>query len=132
MRDLRKLDVAVVARQLALAVYESTGRFPAHERYALAAQMRRAGVSIVSNIAEGTGRGSDREFLRFLYIALGSATELAVQLDLAITLGFIDGGDGAILIDRTNHVLRMLNRLTASMRQKPGNARRGPAPSQFV
>jgi four helix bundle protein len=94
--------------------------------------MRRAGVSIVSNIAKGTGRGSDREFLRFLYIALGSATELAVQLDLAITLGFIDGGDGAILIDRTNHVLRMLNRLTASMRQKPGNARRGPAPSQFV
>jgi four helix bundle protein len=94
MRDLRKLDVAVVARQLALAVYERTGRFPAHERYALAAQMRRAGVSIVSNIAEGTGRGSDREFLRFLYIALGSATELAVQLDLAITLGFIDGGDG--------------------------------------
>jgi four helix bundle protein len=122
MRDLRKLEVAVHARELALAVYGSTSRFPAHERYALAAQMRRAAVSILSNIAEGTGRGGDRDFLRFLYFALGSATELAVQLDLAISLGFIDSADGAILVDSTNHVLRMLNRLTASLRHKLGHA----------
>ena len=132
MRDLRKLEVAVHARELALAVYGCTSQFPAHERYALAAQMRRAAVSIVSNIAEGTGRVGDREFLRFLYIALGSATELAVQLDLAITLGFIDGEEGAILSDRTNHVLRMLNRLTARMRHEPGQARRGIAPALLI
>ena len=128
MRDFRKLDVAVLARELALAVYETTGRVPIQERYGLASQMRRAAVSIISNIAEGTGRGGDREFLRFLYIALGSATELAVQLDLAIALGFIDGGAGAMLVDRTNHVLRMLNRLTASMRHTPGHVRPGKAP----
>ena len=118
MRDLRKLEVAARARELVLAVYESTETFPIHERFGLAAQMRRAAVSIASNIAEGTGRGGEREFLRFLYLALGSATELAVQLELAIALGFIEAETGAALRDRTNHVQRMLNRLTGSVRRK--------------
>lgn len=118
MRDFRKLQVAVRARQLVIAVYQATGTFPSTERYGLAAQMRRAAVSIASNIAEGTGRAGARELLHFLYIALGSATELAIQVDLAIALGFVDDLDGATLVDRTNHVQRMLNRLTASMRGK--------------
>ena len=118
MRDLRKLGVASHARELALAVYKCTGGFPAHERYGLAAQMRRAAISIASNIAEGTGRGGEREFLRFLYIALGSATELAVQVELATALGFLDAADASDLADRTNHVERMLNRLTGRVRQK--------------
>ena len=118
MRDFRKLEVAAHARDLVVVVYESTARFPAHERYGLAAQMRRAAVSVVSNIAEGTGRGGEREFLRFLYIALGSATELAIQVDLAMALGFMNVEDGESLVDRANHVQRMLNRFTASVRQK--------------
>ncbi|MFL5620134.1 MAG: four helix bundle protein [Gemmatimonadaceae bacterium] len=132
MRDFRKLEVSVRARELAVAVYGSTGLFPAHERYGLAGQMRRAAVSIASNIAEGTGRGGDRELLRFLYIALGSATELAIQVDLALALGFLDAADGAILVDRTNHVQRMLNRLTGSMRQKLANRRQGDATERLV
>ena len=84
--------------------------------------MRRAAISIASNIAEGTGRGGDREFLHFLYIALGSATELAVQVDLAMALGFLDAAESSDLADRTNHVQRMLNRLTASVRQKLARA----------
>jgi four helix bundle protein len=118
VRDFRRLDVAARARELVIAVYRTTGTFPPNERYGLAAQMRRAAVSIASNIAEGTGRGGNREFLRFLYIALGSATELAIQLDLAIALDFVDAAEGATLVDRTNHVQRMLNRLTGSMRRK--------------
>ena len=118
MRDFRKLEVAAHARDLVVVVYESTARFPAQERYGLAAQMRRAAVSVVSNIAEGTGRGGEREFLRFLYIALGSATELAIQVDLAMALGFMNVEDGESLVDRANHVQRMLNRFTASVRQK--------------
>ena len=118
MRDFRKLEVVAHARDLVVVVYESTARFPAQERYGLAAQMRRAAVSVASNIAEGTGRGGEREFLRFLYIALGSATELAIQVDLAMALGFMSVEDGESLVDRTNHVQRMLNRLTASVRQK--------------
>ena len=118
MRDHRKLEVSVQARALVIVVYRSTELFPAHERYGLAAQMRRAAVSIASNIAEGAGRGGEREFLHFLYMALGSATELAVQVDLAMALGFVDDAVGAILADRTNHLQRMLNRLTGSRRQR--------------
>ena len=90
MRDFRKLEVAVQARELVIAVYRITGTFPSTERYGLAAQMRKAAVSVASNIAEGTGRAGAREFLHFLYIALGSATELAIQVDLAIALDFVD------------------------------------------
>ena len=118
MRDFRKLEVTVRARELVVGVYESTAQFPAQERYGLASQMRRAAVSIASNIAEGTGRGGEREFLRFLFIALGSATELAIQIDLATTLGFLTAEGGSLLADRTNHVQRMLNRLIASVREK--------------
>jgi four helix bundle protein len=118
MRDVRKLEVATRARELAIAVYKGTERFPAHERYGLASQMRRAAVSIASNIAEGTGRGGEREFLHFLYLALGSARELAIQVELAIALGFVEAEEGAALGDRTNHVQRMLNRLTGSVRRK--------------
>ena len=118
MRDLRKLEGAVRARELVIAVYRITGPLPSHERYGLAAQMRRAAVPIASNVAEGTGRGGDCEFLRFLYIALGSATELAIQVDLAIALDFIDAVEGVTLVDHTNHVQRMLNRLTGSLRRK--------------
>jgi four helix bundle protein len=118
MRDLRKLEVAARARELAIAVYKGTETFPSHERFGLTAQMRRSAVSIASNVAEGTGRGGEREFLHFLYLALGSATELAIQIDIALALGFADSQVGAVLADRTNHVQRMLNRLTGLLRRK--------------
>ena len=118
MRDYRKLEVTGHARALTIAVYAATGRFPAQERYGLAAQMRRAAVSVMSNIAEGSAHGGEREFLQFLYIALGSATELAIQVDLAVALSLISDADGASLADQINHVQRMLNRFTASVRQK--------------
>ena len=127
MRDMRKLEVATRARELAIAVYKGTERFPAHERYGLAAQMRRAAVSIASNIAEGTGRGGEREFLHFLYLAFGSARELAIQVELAIALGFVEAEEGAALGDRTNHVQRMLNRLTGSVRRKLASGRHAPS-----
>jgi four helix bundle protein len=130
MRDSRELKVAARARALAIAVYHGTERFPPHERYGLASQMRRAAVSIASNIAEGTGRGGEREFLHFLYLALGSATELAIQIELAIALGFVDAEEGAALSDDTNHVQRMLNRFTGSVRRKLAGRRDADAAEQ--
>ena len=123
MRDLNKLEVAAEARALALEVYSLTSRFPPSERFGLGGQMRRAAVSVASNIAEGSGRDGEREFVRFLYVSLGSATELAIQVDLAIALGFINHDDGMSLADRVNHTQRMLNRLTASLRQKLDRAK---------
>jgi len=118
MRDPQKLQVALRASGLAVATYRFTAAFPVHERYGLAAQMRRASVSIASNIAEGCGRAGERDFLRFLYIARGSATELDIQLRLALELGFGSPQDGSTLADEIDHVQRMLNRLTSSVRSK--------------
>jgi len=89
MRDYRKLDVWQLGRGLASSCYSVTGPFPNDERFGLTAQMRRAAVAIPSNIAEGVGRDSDAELLRFLRISLGSLNELETQLLIAMDLGFI-------------------------------------------
>jgi four helix bundle protein len=116
MRDQRKLLVTKLARDLAIAVYRLTATFPDDERYGLAAQMRRAAVSVGSNIAEGAGRYGDREFLRFVHIAYASASELAFQLTLAEDLGFGAGVEHARMAEAIDLVQRMLNRLATHLR----------------
>lgn len=83
-----QLDAGKYAMQLAKAVYELTADFPVEERYGLAQQMRRAAVSISSNIAEGPGRNGAKEFFNFVGISQGSLAELETQLQLAVMLGF--------------------------------------------
>ncbi len=94
MHDYRRLRVWEVARRLALDVYQVSQEFPAAERFGLTSQIRRAAVSIPSNIAEGAGR-SGGAFQQFLGYAAGSASELDTQLDIARELGF---GDEAALV----------------------------------
>ena len=83
-----QLDAWRFGMQLAKAVYELTAAFPAEERYGLAQQMRRAAVSIPSNLAEGAGRDGAREYLHFISIARGSLAELETQMQLAVMLDF--------------------------------------------
>jgi len=83
-----ELEVWKFAMQLVKAVYELTADFPAEERYGLSQQMRRAAVSIPSNIAEGAGRNGAKEFMNFIGISRGSLAELETQLQLAVMLGF--------------------------------------------
>ena len=83
-----QLDAWKFSMELAKAVYQMTTTFPAEERYGLSQQMRRAAVSIPSNIAEGAGRNGTKEFLNFIGIARGSLAELEPQLQLAVMLGF--------------------------------------------
>ncbi|KAA9129896.1 four helix bundle protein [Marinihelvus fidelis] len=83
-----KLDVWQVAMELVQVVYEQTSGFPGHEQFGLSAQMRRAAVSIPSNIAEGAGRGSNADFRRFLLIARGSLAELETQALVSQNLGY--------------------------------------------
>ena len=85
-RDLRVWQQAI---DLAIATYRVTGFFPKHELYGLAQQMRRAAVSIGSNIAEGKGRRSDKEFRHFLFNARGSLLELETQLLIAFKLEYL-------------------------------------------
>jgi four helix bundle protein len=122
MRDPNRLTVLQCAMALAVAVYRLTSEFPAGERFGLAAQMRRAAVSVGSNIAEGCGRSGDREFLHFLRVSRGSTTGLAFQVRLATELGFGSVAACESVGEQIDHVQRMLNRLTSSVRQKLGHA----------
>ena len=108
MKDFRNLKVWEKAHQLALALYPLTASFPRGETYGLASQIRRAAVSIPSNIAEGCGRQGDPELARFCIIARGSATELEYQLLLARDLKLIQPKDYENLSAETVEIKRML------------------------
>jgi four helix bundle protein len=104
---------------LALATYRHTESFPSAERFGLTSQMRRAAVSIASNIAEGCGRRSNRELVGYLYIAPGSAKELSCQLRISTDLGYGDPASAEHLSAETIRVARMLSRLITSLRAQP-------------
>jgi four helix bundle protein len=116
-----RLRVFHEAEELAVSVYRLTRSLPSDERYGLVQQMRRAGVSVVSNIAEGCGRGGNRELVRFLSIALGSATELECQLRLARRLDYVDEEIYADTVERARRLQRMLTRLIVRLRPARGN-----------
>jgi four helix bundle protein len=104
------------AEDLTVLVYRLTRSLPSDERFGLVQQMRRAGVSIASNIAEGCGRGGTRELVRFLSIALGSATELECQLRLARRLGYINAETYEPAVEHARRLERMLTRLIVTLR----------------
>ena len=93
LKTHKDLDVWKKAMSLVKEVYEITACFPREEAYGLVSQIKRAAVSIPSNIAEGAARNSNKEFIQFLYVSLGSLAELETQLLLSKELGFIYGGD---------------------------------------
>lgn len=99
------------AHALTLEVYRVTRRFPDEEKYGLIAQMRRSSSSIPTNIAEGCVRPTDADFARFLYISLGSTSELEYQLILARDLGYVAESTYSSLQGYTAEVKRMLIRL---------------------
>jgi len=109
------------AMMLVEDVYRVTSQFPVHERFGLTAQIRRAAVSIPSNIGEGKRRKRHRAFLHHLDIALGSQGEVEVQLEIARRLGFLGPDDYERVLDRVAEVGRMLNGLIESLQpQEPG------------
>jgi four helix bundle protein len=87
------LDVWTMSIDLVVKLYKITGDFPSEERYGLVSQIRRAGVSIPSNIAEGFSRTSSRELLYFINVALGSASEIETQLEVSARLGFLKNAE---------------------------------------
>jgi four helix bundle protein len=113
----RDLLVWQEAMSLAKAVYAQTTSFPKAEQYGLIAQMRRAAVSIPSNIAEGAGRQSDKEFQQFLIIARGSLSELETQVILAREFGFLD--DEAELMANIQRVFKLLGGLRKTLGGQP-------------
>lgn len=90
MRDFRNFKIWEISHQLTLKIYRITKQFPKEEIYALTSQIKRSSYSIPTNIAEGCGRGSNKEFAHFLQIAIGSAYELDYQILLAKDLDYIN------------------------------------------
>lgn len=109
MRDFRKMAVWAKAHTLTLTVYRMTSQFPTEELYGLTSQIRRAAASVPANIAEGCGRGGEKELAHFLRIAAGSASELEYHLLLARDLSLVPENVYVPLNDDVNEVKRMLN-----------------------
>jgi len=108
MREFKKLQIWQRSHKLVLDVYKTTKDFPSSELYGLTNQIRRAAVSIPSNIAEGCGKEGQAEFARYLRIAMGSANELEYQLILSHDLQYIETQEFEDLIDEVNQLKRML------------------------
>jgi four helix bundle protein len=118
MRDHTKLRAFQLADQVALAIYKETRSFPREEVFGLTSPLRRAAVSIASNIVEGAARFSEAEYLRFLDTAYGSAREVEYQVRLAFRLGFLPGQPHRDLSASTVETSKVLNGLLRSLRQQ--------------
>ena len=102
-------------------IYRKTRNFPQHELYGLSSQMRRAAISIPSNIAEGNGRAHSKEYIQFLYLARGSLMELMTQLEIAHRLNYINIEENTEIYDQCEIILKMLHKLITSIKKKSEN-----------
>lgn len=116
MQDFKNLKVWQKSHALALDVYRITARFPREEIYGLTSQVRRSATSISANIAEGCCRGSETDFARFLYIAMGSASELECHILLARDLGFLSQVDAERLVVGATEAKRMIASLIKKLK----------------
>lgn len=118
LKNYKELVVWQKSYQLCLDVYRITKRFPKEEMYSMTSQIRRAAISVPSNIAEGYGRKTTLDYIRFLYIAYGSNCELETQILLSGDLGYIEAGGLEKLQDGIGEVERMLKSLIKSLENK--------------
>ena len=117
MRDHKKLRAFELADRLVLDIYKATRQFPKEEMFGLTSQIRRAAVSIASNIVEGCARNSEADFLHFLDMAYGSAREVEYQLSLASRLGYLSEESQASLTSQSIETSKVLNGLIRSLRK---------------
>jgi four helix bundle protein len=115
-QSYRELIAWQKARALVSEIYKSTETFPSRELYGLTSQIRRAAVSVPSNIAEGQARHSQKEFKHFLSHARGSLAEVETQIILAQDLKFLSEGEGKRLLELTSELGRILNALIAAIK----------------
>ena len=116
MRDFRRYDVWRLSHELVLKVYTLTRSFPASEKFQLISQLQRAACSIPSNFSEGCGRDSDKDFNRFIQIALGSAHELEYFFILSRDLNYISEAENQNLSDDINEIKMKLFNLSKKLK----------------
>jgi four helix bundle protein len=116
MRDHTKLRAFEMADEVALLAYQVTAGFPKEELYGLTSQIRRAAVSVPSNIVEGCARDSQVDYLRFLTMAFGSLRELHYQIGLSKRLGFLSSQSSALIEPKMEETEKVLNGLIRALR----------------
>jgi len=115
MRNFKKYDIWKLSHELTLDIYRITNNYPNSEKYQIISQMQRAAYSIPSNISEGCGRKSDKDFNRFLQIALGSAHELEYFILLSRDLKFIEESTYIILDEKINDIKKRIYSLSQKL-----------------
>ena len=118
LRNYKELKVWQKAYQLCLELYKITSGFPREERYGLSSQIRRAAVSVPSNIAEGYGRKTTPEYIRSLYFAYGSNCELETQISLSGDLGYVKTQEKEVSQRNIGEIERILKALIKSLENK--------------
>ena len=116
IKNFRDLRVWQLSKDIVIEIYRITEAFPRHETYGLTQQLRRAAISIPSNVAEGHGRGSRKEYTQFLTIARGSLCELETQLEIAIDLGYLARKELENQFNSIQSLSKMLHRLITSLK----------------
>jgi four helix bundle protein len=116
VQNFRDLKVWTKAHSLVLAIYQISEPFPSDERYGLTSQMRRAAVSVPTNIAEGCGRSSDADFGRFLHVAMGSASELEYLVLLSRDLKLLSADTHDKINATVEEIKRMLSALVTRLK----------------
>ena len=114
----KKLDAYKIAKEFTIEVYTLLKGFPSYEQYALCDQLRRASVSVTSNIAEGMGRMAIKERIHFLEISYASIIEVLCQLDIAQSVGYISDNELLQLEDKASHLTRVMSGLRKSLSDK--------------
>ena len=117
MRNFRNYDVWKQSINFSVIIYKHVSTYPNCEEYGLKSQLKRAAVSIASNIAEGAAKNSDREFQRFIQISLGSAFEIETQLHIAYKVGFTNKETYLSLIDQIISIQKQLSKLIHALSQ---------------
>ena len=118
MTSHKELKVWQKGIELVKSIYEITQLFPPNEQFGLISQMRRAAVSIPSNIAEGCGRNSDKELIHFLYVAMGSASELETQIIISQELNFLGKEKSEQLQSLILEIIKMISSLIKTIRTR--------------
>ena len=116
MHRFKDLEVWKQSRVFCGKIYKVTSTFPATEKFGLTSQLRRASVSVPSNIAEGASRNSNKDFSRFLEIAIGSCYEMETQLLISSNLNFLNEGKLKTLLEELNSIIKMLSSLRTTLK----------------
>ena len=123
MRNFRNYNIWKDSVSFTTEIYKIVRDFPSYERYGLGDQLRRASVSISSNIAEGSARESEREFIHFLSISLGSAFEAETQLQIAYNLEYINYQTLESLLEKVHLIEKQINELISVIKRQLPNAK---------